>query len=1405
MKYSSNKIFKVILSNCLAFALVLGSLCIPGTVVGATQATSDDDYKLMFEDDFNRSDRDIHDDNGWYSVWDGSTDKPSHKIANECLSVEDYSNGGANSYSERPTTENAVNQRVSVDIMNLADLSNYSAANVYLRYFRGNRTQNSDYGYRVSITNEYIELIRDGNLWNKDALEYGGERVNYSIYYGHQYRVVFTANGVSPTRLCATLYDVTAGNVAVASVSGIDNTYYLQKAGTAALGSTANGAGQLNAVFDNFKYEYIPENETFTDDFNRNDGAIGNNWVAGDMANVSIESNLVKLQSNNRPEQWEGIPRVSESALVRPTSEASLNQVVWADFQSENKKPNIGGALIARCQGEKAADDNCYRFVVRLGLDNADGYQTPIYLYNSKGLIFDTPNSVWVASDQKYRLRMEVVSISDTQTKITIGMYSISEDGTLSENFSHTLIDEDAALQSAGTAGFSVYNPYYEFITVDNFNCREMANNEVIFDDFNCGNGAIGNGWVTGSMTNANISSGVLKLQTNHPAYTYDPQIFETALIRPQSEAKLNQVVSAEFKSSGQQEEKANGIWADQGGALIARCQGETPNAGNCYYAYACLGCGADTAWATPVYVYSSEGLISQDTVYIGSDMRYRMQLSVISLDDERSLLNIKFEGLNDDGTVAEVKLDKSIVDTDTNLQSAGTAGFSMFDKWTGTVDVDNFSYTVPSVLKPDTFYVFNELENENTYANNYVNTADADAFNERSVKAVDEIGHTPSNQLATVLNENSGYLAYPVYAEYSGTYSFKLRYRFNCDNASSYESYKTENGIPGAVAVVNGQKYTFSSSALLGTFGTSNEVKIALNEGVNVLYLMAPSSELVTAISGAAIDYDCLFVENTLTACQGTFVLSGDVNGDKTVDIRDLVRMKRYLVKDTVSINRFAADVNTQDEDSVLNAQDLSLIRTILLKGGLSNSEIDALSWLKFVDHSVMNTLSVLPLMQGGAMTEAAAMEKSVLNSADELTVTGTKYYLSENGDDNNNGTSPATAWRTLKKLNSENVNLQSGDGVFFERGSTFRQELDEPNGICAVSGVSYGAYGTGAKPLLLGSAQNYADAEWTEHYGNIWKIDFTRPDAGVIVFDNGSNIGVKKMSLSDLQSGFDFYHDTEENVLYLCCDLGCPSDVFNNIEIGVNSHFLLMNGRVSNVKIDNLDVRYVGAHAIRGANDNRDISITNCAISWIGGSMQNETVRYGNAIEFWSNCGGILVDNCLVEQVYDAGLTFQGGNGSQYSDIFFTNNLIRYCNYSVEFFIQKPETGETEGLISNVDFIGNIMQFAGYGFCEQRPSKVDSAHICGWETEIGGNLMDFCIKDNVFDLAAYNIINWKWTPNLGMSVSGNTYFMASAPSDGAMNYGTALNVTAVNQTTLNSAVAVFDSAPTAVTWLGK
>ena len=83
---------------------------------------------------------------------------------------------------------------------------------------------------------------------------------------------------------------------------------------------------------------------------------------------------------------------------------------------------------------------------------------------------------------------------------------------------------------------------------------------------------------------------------------------------------------------------------------------------------------------------------------------------------------------------------------------------------------------------------------------------------------------------------------------------------------------------------------------------------------------------------------------------------------------------------------------------------------------------------------------------------TLTGKLKDMIVYNMDDLTeCTGTKYYVSNNGDDKNDGKSPETAWATLDKVNDYIFN--EGDLVLFERGSMWRGYLSVKSNVAAAA----------------------------------------------------------------------------------------------------------------------------------------------------------------------------------------------------------------------------------------------------------------------------------------------------------------------------------------------------------------
>ncbi len=96
------------------------------------------------------------------------------------------------------------------------------------------------------------------------------------------------------------------------------------------------------------------------------------------------------------------------------------------------------------------------------------------------------------------------------------------------------------------------------------------------------------------------------------------------------------------------------------------------------------------------------------------------------------------------------------------------------------------------------------------------------------------------------------------------------------------------------------------------------------------------------------------------------------------------------------------------------------------------------------------------------------------------------TTYYISGTGDDQNNGTSQSTPWRTINRANQIVYSLQPGDQILFQRGHEYRGELYLGNSGNSQFPIVISSYGSGNQPIINGTS---LISSWTNHQGNIWK----------------------------------------------------------------------------------------------------------------------------------------------------------------------------------------------------------------------------------------------------------------------------------------------------------------------------
>ncbi|MBR5308303.1 MAG: S-layer homology domain-containing protein [Clostridia bacterium] len=469
-----------------------------------------------------------------------------------------------------------------------------------------------------------------------------------------------------------------------------------------------------------------------------------------------------------------------------------------------------------------------------------------------------------------------------------------------------------------------------------------------------------------------------------------------------------------------------------------------------------------------------------------------------------------------------------------------------------------------------------------------------------------------------------------------------------------------------------------------------------------------------------------------------GTFMPDKTLTRAEIVTVANRLTGKHIVESNIAKVNKFS-DVGGHWAKSQIVAASVSMIENEIKVwyAGDVYAGLSPLDGKNFTYETTEKVLAGIDVNDADAViasvrANAEKLKEEIVNAPTSVNVTGTKYYVSADGDDKNDGLTPETAWKTTTRVSGAALN--PGDGVFFRRGDVFRTD----SVILTKKGVTYSAYGEGRKPEIYASAKNYSGIGFWKatDKANVYVSETTfDADIGLIVFNEGEQWTIKKTLTVDgfdgeLKSDLEMYYSFQDKHIYLYSESD-PNTRWTSTEIAEGRKIIAGDG--NDVVIDNLCLKYCGAHAI-GYGITSNLTVQYCEIGWIGGMIQNinnSTTRYGNGVEVYKNCDGYVVEKCYIYQCYDAGVTHQWfGNDPNpviMKGVRYTDNLIELCTYNIEYCNENPKE---RGLMSDVEISGNYLLDAGYGWGAQRPIRSDSC-IQGWR--VINNSEKYYIYDNV------------------------------------------------------------------------
>jgi len=201
-----------------------------------------------------------------------------------------------------------------------------------------------------------------------------------------------------------------------------------------------------------------------------------------------------------------------------------------------------------------------------------------------------------------------------------------------------------------------------------------------------------------------------------------------------------------------------------------------------------------------------------------------------------------------------------------------------------------------------------------------------------------------------------------------------------------------------------------------------------------------------------------------------------------------------------------------------------------------------------------------------------------------------GSDYYIdATDGNDANAGTSTSTAWRSVAKVNSRT--FSPGDRILFRRGQVWREQLIIPSSGVSGNPITYGAYGTGNRPALKGSA---LPGGWTSYSSTVWRGSLSATPNQVFF---GGVRGTKVSGISSVDSARKWYWSS--GVLYVYATSNPGSTIEASVRPSTRSYGLLHVAGREFINIESLEVTQSASFGLYIKAPSRYVTVRDCDVS--------------------------------------------------------------------------------------------------------------------------------------------------------------------------------------------------------------
>ena len=307
------------------------------------------------------------------------------------------------------------------------------------------------------------------------------------------------------------------------------------------------------------------------------------------------------------------------------------------------------------------------------------------------------------------------------------------------------------------------------------------------------------------------------------------------------------------------------------------------------------------------------------------------------------------------------------------------------------------------------------------------------------------------------------------------------------------------------------------------------------------------------------------------------------------------------------------------------------------------------------------------------------------------------TYYVDATTGSDSDTGLTEDLAWQTLAKVTG--ASFIPGDSILFKKGETWSGGLAISSSGTPGNMITYGAYGSGADPIIDRTGGNYAVNLTSKSYVRIEGLKLQNATLGqILIYNNSvSNIEIDSVTTSGGNRGIYLLNDMDNITISNSTLTNHTSDAisvegvqsnltFTNVTTTDTVRGIYLSGTLSTVAINSSTFSGLSSY---GIEINLNQTVTNLDIN--DSHFDNDSM----GIYSRGTIAGMTIDDSFFNSNSASGITLVAGAGMTVEDVTINNTEID----------DNSSTGinfaGTSGSHSNVSILNStISNNNGYGF---------------------------------------------------------------------------------------------------------